>query len=97
MVEVNNPYVVVKYGGGRPPHIYKIRGESEDGIDIVCSDMDKQIFERLDNCYDRFPTIVDAIEDITRGDGHNIVGLVGEYSLLFPAGKDSLENFFNKK
>lgn len=85
-----NPWVVVDYSCGRPPHIYKIRADLGDSFDVECCSMDESIFERLDNCYNRFPTIVDAVKDVAEKNGHKIEDFVSDYSVLFPEEKDNL-------
>ena len=84
-----NPWVVVNYGCGRPPHIYKIVKEFENSNDVVCSDRDDKTFE-LEECYKRFSIINDAVKDVAKRNGHSVGDFVGEYSLLFHDEKDNL-------
>ncbi len=85
-----DPWVVVDYSCGRPPHIYKIREDLGDSFDVVCSEMDENIFERLDDYHKRFPTIVDAVKDIVKGNGHGVNEFVEDYSVLFPKERGNL-------
>ena len=84
-----NPWVVVDYSGGRPPHIYKIVEEFGNFNNVICSDRDDKTFE-LEECYKRFSMISDAVKDVAKGNGHSVGDFVGEYSLLFHDEKDNL-------
>jgi hypothetical protein len=94
-MSIKNPWVVVCYEGGRPPHIYRVSRESEGAnLDVLDSDLSGSHCLEHDDPYARFPAIVDAVSFVANRVGRDPKDFVEEYSLLFPSQRKNLEGSF---